>query len=132
LKAICLLVAGIVKATLPTTDLTLAWQHSVERTRWEEHYRVVGDRLDLLEARVQAMGAGMEPGAGAELRDGWWTWRPATDPMRELRLSRSPYTADYDLCWNGECRTLTELAATGSRTEVVTMRACSGPPAKPR
>ena len=125
MNAICLIVAGVVKATLPTTELGVAWQHSVEKTRWEEHYRVDGDRLALVEARVQGMGAGMEPGPGAELRHGWWTWRPDLAPLRELRLSYSEYTADYDLCWSGSCRKLALLAATGHANMVVTVRACA-------
>ena len=125
LNAICLIVAGVVRATLPTTELNVAWQHSVEKTHWEEHYRIDGDRLALVRARVQGMGAGMEPGPDAVLRDGWWTWRPDIGPLRELRLSHSDYTADYDLCWAGTCRKLAALAATGHASEVVIVRPCA-------
>ena len=58
------------------TEFTLAWEHSVEKTRWEESYRVDGDRLRLTAARIQGLGAGMEPPPDAVLRGGWWTWKP--------------------------------------------------------
>jgi hypothetical protein len=72
---ICLVVAGVVRATLPDSGFTLAWEHSVQKTRWEERYRVDDGGLVLAEARVQGSGAGMEPPPGAVLRNGWWTWR---------------------------------------------------------
>jgi len=122
--AVCLLVAGALRATLATSDFTLAWQHSVEKIRWEERYRVSGAKLDLVEARIQGSGAGIDPPPAARLRDGWWTWRPDTAPLVELRLTLSPYTRDYDLCWNGRCRTLRDVAATREPTAVVTLRPC--------
>ena len=75
MNAVCLIVAGVVRATLPTDHYTLAWQHSVEKTRWEESYRIDGDRLRLTAARIQGLGAGMEPPRDAVLRGGWWTLR---------------------------------------------------------
>jgi len=122
--AVCLLVAGALRATLATSDFTLAWQHSVEKIRWEERYRVSGAKLDLVEARIQGSAAGIDPPQAARLRDGWWTWRPDTAPLAELRLTLSPYTRDYDLCWNGRCRTLRDVAATREPTAVVTLRPC--------
>ncbi len=69
-SAFCLLVAGVVRATLPGPEFTLAWQHSVAKTRWEERYRVEGDRLLLAEACVEGTGAGMEPPPEAVRRGG--------------------------------------------------------------
>jgi hypothetical protein len=128
LNGLCLLVAGALRATLATSEFTLAWQHSVEKIRWEERYRVSGATLDLLEARIQGSGAGMDPPPEARLRNGWWTWRPATPPLRELRLTLSPYTRDYDLCWSGRCETLRSIVAVGEPTAIVTVRACVSPP----
>jgi len=68
-SGVCLIVAGVVAAALPTEEFTLAWTHSVEKTRWEETYRVDGDRLALIEARIQGMGAGMEPPADLAAED---------------------------------------------------------------
>src|SRR5258705_10739760 len=75
MTGVCLLAAGMVVATIPADEFTLAWQHSVEKTRWEERYRVSGDRLALVEARVAGMGAGMEPPPGAHFANGHWSWR---------------------------------------------------------
>jgi hypothetical protein len=125
-NAICLIVAGVVQATLPASEMTLGWQHSVEKTRWEERYRVDNGRLLIVEARVQAMGAGMEPPASARLQSGWWTWRPSIAPLAELKLTQSSYTRDYDLCWSGECATLSRLVHT-SGDGVVVVRACARP-----
>jgi hypothetical protein len=114
-----------VRASLPTAEFTLAWEHSVEKTRWEEHYDSDGAKLRLSEARIQGFGAGMEPPATARLVDGWWTWRPALDPLAELRLTRSSYARDYRICWSGRCATLTELAGSAGEGEVVTLSPCA-------
>jgi hypothetical protein len=123
MTAFCLLVAGIVRATLPADELTLAWTHSVEKTRWEERYRVEGDALVLVEARVAGSGAGMEAPPSAQLVDGVWTWRPRTT-LRELRLTESPYTADYTLCWRDGCRKLGGLVGSVPEGAVVVVRPC--------
>lgn len=93
---------------------TLAWTHSIEKTRWEEDYRVRRDgagRLDLLleRARIRGTGAGMEPPPDAVLRDGWYEYRPADQPDGALRLTRSTYTPDYDWCVAGRCMPLGQL-----------------------
>jgi hypothetical protein len=126
-SGICLIVAGVVSATLPTEQFTLGWTHSVAKTRWEETYRVDGDRLALIEARIQGMGAGMEPPPGARLANGWWTWRPAVPPLPALELSRSPYTGDYDVCFGSRCADLgTLIGAAHADVEVVTVKPCRG------
>ena len=91
---ICLLVAGVVRAaTLPASEFTLSWVHSVQKTLWEERYRVDGDGLLLFEARVQGTGAGMELPPGAILAAGVWTWNPLRH-LQALRISMSSgYTA---------------------------------------
>ena len=123
-NAVCLLVAGMVRATLPTDHFTLAWQHSVEKTRWEESYRIDGDRLRLTSARIQSLGAGMEPPQGATLRGGWWTWTPTVEPMGALRLTQSTYTSDWMLCWKSQCRKLGALAPAEAEGSVVELVAC--------
>ncbi len=124
MDALCLLVAGVVRATLPTSEFTLAWDHSVEKTRWEERYRVDGDGLLLVEARVQGIGAGMEPPRSATLAGGWWTWHPRTR-IPTLRLTLSPYVADYTLCWRETCRALTALVGARGGATVVTIERCA-------
>jgi hypothetical protein len=107
----CLFVAGALRAVIPADEFTLAWTHSVQKTRWEERYRVEGDALRLVQARIQGSGAGMDPAPDALFRDGWWTWTPQLAPLREVRLTLSSYTRGYDLCWHGRCRTLRDLVS---------------------
>ena len=122
MSAVCFLAAGIVAATLPAREFTLEWRHSVQKTQWEERYRVDGRRLTLLSASIEAMGAGMEPPSEARLEDGRWTWEPKR-ALEELRLTRSPYARDYTICWEQRCSTLSALMGAGNGS-VVTVRAC--------
>ncbi|MEO8305053.1 MAG: DUF1850 domain-containing protein [Betaproteobacteria bacterium] len=123
MSAICLIVAGVVRATLPHAEFTLAWDHSVEKTRWEERYRPEGTALVLVEARVKGSGAGMEPPPEAMLRNGWWTWAPHTT-FAELRLTRSSYARDYTVCGGGRCSELGRLVGPTRQGEVVVFKSC--------
>jgi hypothetical protein len=131
--ALCLMLGGKT-VTLATDHVTIAWRHSVEKTDWQEDYVLRGDRLVLTEARIESTGAGMEPPQGAVLRNGWWHYVPRLKPLPELRLTLSPYTADYRLCWNGRCRALGKILDADGRTGVVVVRACTPHPpvAQPR
>ncbi len=122
--AICLTL-GAHHARLPTTQFTLIWTHSVEKIDWQEDYRIRGDRLVLTEARIRGTGAGMEPPPDATLRDGWWHYVPHLPPLPELRLTLSPYTADYRLCWSGGCHALAALMNKRVPDGVVVVRACA-------
>ena len=123
--AICLIAAGLVRATLPSSEFTVAWTHSVEKTRWEERYAISGSLLTLVEARVQAVGAGMEPAADAVLRDGWWRWTPREQPLFQLRLTYSTFTQDYTICAAERCSSLRDLAGPSlDDGEVVSLRPC--------
>ncbi len=120
---ICLLVAGALRATIPEFEFTLAWDHSVQKLRWEERYRVAGERLLLIEARVEGSGAGMEPPPSAVLRDGRWTWQPRTT-LPELRLTHSSFARDYVLCWRDRCVELGTLVGETAEGAVVVVRPC--------
>ncbi|MFN6961532.1 MAG: DUF1850 domain-containing protein, partial [Rhodocyclaceae bacterium] len=74
------LVAGLLVAPLGDA-VTLSWTHSIEKILWEEDWRREGDRLRLVAARVRGTGAGMEPPAGAVLKDGVWHYAPALPPL---------------------------------------------------
>jgi len=129
---VCLAAAGLVagittgiSASLPLQSFTLAWTHSIEKIRWEEDYRVVqgadGLRLQLTEARIRGSGAGMEPPPDAVFGAGAWHYVPPLPPLERLHLARSDYVADYQLCWDGSCRsmaTLTGPPATAPEVEV--------------
>ena len=125
MSAICFVVAGVVRAVLPGQEITLAWDHSVEKTRWEERYHSDGKVLVLVEARVRALGAGMDPPPGAQLSGGVWSWRPNTTHA-ELRLTRSPYAGDYTVCFEGRCDGLDALTGAVVEGAPVVVRACDG------
>jgi hypothetical protein len=109
--ALCFGLAGAVALTLPVPEsgFTLAWNHSVEKIRWEEHYRVRADGLHLDQARVRGTGAGMEIPDGARLVNGFWTYRPHLPTLQPLRLTRSTYTSGYEICIRGRCRLMSAL-----------------------
>lgn len=103
---------------------TLIWTHSVEQVRWAEDWRVDGGQLQLVEARISGSAAGMEPPADAWLEGGVWHYRPTLPPQPELRLTRSPFVADYTLCDAAGCTTLgARLPAQAG--EVLRLRACT-------
>lgn len=106
MTGICLGVGGLVAALLAVDHFSLAWTHSIEKIRWEEDYRATRAGLELTEARVRGSGAGMEPPAGAVLRDGVWHYRPALGALPRLSLARSGAVADFELCIGGACRRL--------------------------
>ena len=105
---LCLGLAGVVWAEVPTAEFTLAWTHTIEKVRWEEDYRVTPDGLLLGEARVKGSGAGMEIPDDAELRDGAWHYRRQMPPLQPLRVGRTPEAGDYQLCFNQRCHALSE------------------------
>lgn len=109
MSLLCLATAtSLLQFAVPS--FTLAWNHSIEHVRWEEDYRLAGDRLELTEARVKGSAAGMEPPPDARLAGGWWHYAPRQRWHAELRLTRSPYTADYEICLSGRCRSLALVA----------------------
>ena len=131
---ICLQLAGAPNAVpryVPTQDFTLAWQHSIEKVRWEEDYHVrpaasaTAAELVLVEARVKGSAAGMEPPDDAYLKDGWYHYTPTSTPIKELRLTRSGYTADYDLCIDQQCQSVEHYLATDGG--ITLLQACASP-----
>lgn len=120
---LCLAAAGVA-ISLQLQDFTLAWTHSVEKIRWEEDYRIVDRRLKLVEARIRGSGAGMEPPEGAVLKNGVWRYRPALPAQERLSLARSGYVADYELCWNGACRPMADIAGPAATASEVALFAC--------
>jgi hypothetical protein len=112
MTGLCLGVAfSVISASLPVQTFTLAWTHSIEKTRWEEDYRIEDDNLVLQVARIRGSGAGMEPPEDAVLRKGHYEYRPVNVRLTNLRIARSPFVAEYQLCWSGGCSELSELVA---------------------
>jgi Uncharacterized conserved protein len=98
------LAAGGKLTVLAVSAFSLSWTHSVQKTEWREDWAVTPAGLEILEAAVKGSGAGMEPGDGAVLRDGWWVWRPETRTVPELRLAASGATGSgWTLCHADGC-----------------------------
>lgn len=118
------------QAFVPGEHFTLAWTHSIEKVRWEEFYTVhpkSGNtpswRLD--SARIKGSAAGMEPPDDARWVNGWYVYTPTTPLPAALRLTRSPYTSDYTLCSDGQCRPMSHwLVSDGG---ITLMWPCSRP-----
>ncbi|NHI00083.1 DUF1850 domain-containing protein [Oceanimonas sp. MB9] len=117
---ICLLSASTTVMLL-TGSITLGWQHSVEKTRWEETYQAEGRQLRLIEASVQGSGAGMEPPPEARLEQGVWRWQPNL-LLDQVTLAGSTFTGEYTLCDANEgCHPLSHWLTPG---QTVTLAAC--------
>jgi hypothetical protein len=119
--SLCIAAAGKV-VTLAVAAFTLSWTHSVERTRWEEDWTITPSGFEIVEARVEGSGAGMEPGEAAVLRDGWWIYKPKLPPQRAIVLAASGATGEgWRLCAAQTCR---EIAATPGAP--VELTSCDG------
>lgn len=103
------LAAGAFVVALGSSELTLSWRHSVQKTLWEEVWRETSSGLVIEEARIEGSGAGMDPPDGALLRDGFWRWRPKLPPQQEVVMRRSGATADWRVCIAGRCKAMSEL-----------------------
>jgi len=119
--SLCILAAGKV-SVLAVSAFTLSWTHSIEKTRWQEDWRVTPAGLEIVAARVKGSGAGMEPPQGAVLDDGWWSYRPKVGPQPTVRLAASGATgAGWTLCADQTCL---ELGAMPD--DNVELSACQG------
>ena len=108
MSALCLAGGGAM-ARLALSAFTLMWTHTVEKTTWAEDWRVQGGQLQIVEARVQGSGAGMEPPPEAVLRDGAWRWKPQVPPLPEVILRRAPEAGDWRLCVDRRCQAFAEF-----------------------
>jgi hypothetical protein len=127
--SLCILAAGKT-VTLSVAAFTLAWTHSVERTRWEEDWRVTPSGLRVVEARIKGSGAGMEPPEGAMLKDGWWVYAPKVGPQPRLVLAASGATGQgWTLCTVQGCR---EVGASAGGTIVLEPCVPDGSSSQPR
>jgi hypothetical protein len=132
---ICLSLAAALQGSpvvfVAVTEFTLAWTHSIEKVRWEEDYAVrfvpaLGQPvLHAVQARVRGSAAGMEPPPDAVLRQGWYLYTPAIATPPELRLTRSEFTPDYEVCVQGRCRPMADWMASDSC--ITLLKACRQP-----
>jgi hypothetical protein len=111
---VCLL-DGLKEIVLAAGSFTLAWSHSVEKTRWEEDWLVGQAGFHLVEARIQGTGAGMEPPEGAVFDGHVWRWQPQAHFQQDrLILARSGATGStWEICSEGTCRAIPETGAEG-------------------
>ncbi|HUG22026.1 DUF1850 domain-containing protein [Piscinibacter sp.] len=105
--SLCLARAAL-SVVMATSEFTLAWTHSIEKTRWEEDWRVTPAGLELVEARIRGSGAGMDPPEGARWEAGAWHFRPALPALPAFTLAASEFTADHELCIRQRCRALAD------------------------
>jgi hypothetical protein len=107
---LCLLL-GTKQIVYATTAFTLAWTHSVEKTRWEEDWTVATSGLTLHEARIEGSGAGMEPPEDATFDGRFWRYRPHLPVQLRIVLARSGATSSgWQICFGGRCHDLPEAS----------------------
>lgn len=116
------LAAGALVVVLGRDEITLGWRHSVQKTLWAEVWRETPAGLEIVEARIEGSGAGMDPPDGAKLIDGFWRWRPALPPQKEVVMRRSGATADWRLCSAGRCRSMGDYMP--AEADPVTLKIC--------
>lgn len=126
MSGLCL-AAGKILLTIPVTSFTLAWTHSIEKTRWEEDWYIADRQLIIREARIKGAGAGMEPPPGAQLKNGTWHYRPAAQPPGSILLTHSPYAAGYELCTGQACQPLSHLLPGLDKHATIELSACPEP-----
>jgi hypothetical protein len=112
MSGLCLSAGGKTIA-IALEAFSLLWTHSVEKVEWQEEWRIDRDRLRLESAFIQGSGAGMEPPAGSISINGGWSYRPNREPLKSLDLSRSEFSPDYQICWQGTCRGMSDLLPLG-------------------
>jgi hypothetical protein len=129
--SICIAGAGLA-VRIVAASFTLSWTHTVEKTRWQETWRVEGDRFVLAEARIEGSGAGMEPPPQARLEGGAYVWRP--DASREaIVLRRHPLAGDWLLCAGGRCDSIGDWLGGDADPVILSPAAANGcGPAAPR
>ena len=122
--SLCLLSAGVTKS-LALAAFTLLWTHSIEKTAWQEDWRVGPDGLTLVAARIKGSGAGMEPPPDARLVDGWLQWQITRPPQNELVLADSGAAGEWRLCVDGRCQTLSAIFGDSHHAATTVLRACA-------
>ncbi|MBO0903198.1 DUF1850 domain-containing protein [Jiella sonneratiae] len=98
---ICVLSAGKT-AIFAASSFVLAWTHSVEKTRWEEHWTAGPQGLTVTEGRIEGSGAGMEPPDNARLEGNAYVYALDRRPIAELVLAASGGTVSgWRFCAKG-------------------------------
>ncbi|SEK94173.1 DUF1850 domain-containing protein [Halomonas daqiaonensis] len=120
------LVTAVAALVLPSATLTLGWRHSVEGSWWEEDYQAVAGGVLITEARIESIGAGMEPPATAVRMGRWWHYHPGLGPLPAVHLANSDRVGGYTLCWAGRCRPLDAMVPRGQAVSIVATSCSAG------
>jgi hypothetical protein len=108
------LVIGAKQLVYATAAFTLTWTHSVEKTRWSEDWQITSQGLQIVEARIEGSGAGMDPPPDAVFDGRYWHYKPALAPQPVLRLARSGATGGHwEICFSGHCHQVPETGQDG-------------------
>jgi hypothetical protein len=118
---IALALSSTVLLKLPS-PLTLAFEHSVDKTRIEEDYQRNGDALVLTEVRTRGPAAGIEPPAHARLAGGWWRYRPELGPLPRSLFANTLQPSGYEICLGGHCTRLSDRI--GDEQRLLEMAPC--------
>jgi len=104
--SLCIIAAA--KTSIFAVSLfTLSWTHSVEKIEWQEDWKITDSQLEIVAARVQGSGAGMDPPEGSKFEGGWWVYKPNKLSVKELLLSTSNTNLEnWKICFNGNCQIL--------------------------
>lgn len=121
--SLCLATAGVVKS-LAVASFMLSWTPSAEKTEWQEDWRVTPQGLDIVEARVNGSGVGMEPLPDARLIDGWYRRKPQLPVLPQVALRNSGMAGEWRLCTDGKCQDLSALIGRPLGGAAVTMSVC--------
>lgn len=116
------LIAGTALVILPTHTITLGWMHTVEKTQWEEEYLATADGVTIVEARIEALGAGMEPPRSAIWDGKWWRYRPSLPSLASVELANSTFAAGYSVCWSSGCQPLAAILPQGKQISIVALK----------
>ena len=122
------LATGASLVVLPTRTITLGWTHTVEKTRWEEDYAASASGVAITEARIEAVGAGMEPPSSAIREGRWWRYRPSLPRLPSVDLANSTFAGGYSHCWNSECRPLAAILPRGEPVSITVSECVADPP----
>lgn len=98
--SVCVFIASKSAACLAGLLFSLSWTHSIEKTKWVEHWQIAGDQLVLQKTFVKGSGAGIDPAPNAVLRYGWYEWEPEEPlALASISLANSELTQDnWSLC----------------------------------
>lgn len=113
------LAAGALSVSLAVNAFTLTWVHSVQKSAIEEDWRVVGDKLQVVESRIKGSAAGYDPPPDSVLKGGWWHYDPHLPPLPQVSLARSGAVADWRLCIDGMCKPISDYLPPPASAEAV-------------